>query len=77
MGDGPLRRLPATGRAAAPGHRPAPGGALAGGEADGTRPLRELFAARGGVPARDELRDLRIRLTTPSFPHLRAVTQGG
>ncbi|WP_405783141.1 class I SAM-dependent methyltransferase [Streptomyces sp. NBC_00859] len=56
---------------------PPPAAPWLAGEADGTRPLRELFAARGGVPARDELRDLRIRLTTPSFPHLRAVTQGG
>ncbi|MFE9701815.1 class I SAM-dependent methyltransferase [Streptomyces sp. NPDC005930] len=42
--------------------------------ADGERTLRELLTDRGGVPNRDELRELRIRLTTPSFPHLRAVS---
>ncbi|MGW7419530.1 class I SAM-dependent methyltransferase [Streptomyces sp. NPDC054813] len=41
--------------------------------ADGERTVRELFTDRGGVPSRDELRDVRIRLTTPSFPQLRAV----
>ncbi|MER5887985.1 class I SAM-dependent methyltransferase [Streptomyces sp. NPDC001941] len=44
------------------------------GASDGERTVRELLADRGEVPSGDELRDLRIRLTTPSFPYLRAVT---
>ncbi|MDH2427990.1 class I SAM-dependent methyltransferase [Sphaerisporangium sp. TRM90804] len=40
---------------------------------DGRRPVREVLEGLGGVPRPWTVRRMRTMLTTPTFPHLRAV----